>query len=190
MDRMELDLADSGVRLAIRERSPSVWLALYQDLNEGLLRKARWLLDVPADAEDAVAETWRRALEGADRYDATLHPRNWFVGILVHVCADTLRSPYRQRRRTPESEALAPEDPDPDRVLAACVLRRAVSRLPLRQRVVVRLHFLAGIPVSEIASLLGVRPTMVHNRLRRAIHALGRHLRRAFPERNHGDSSW
>src|SRR6267378_4129904 len=97
MDGMGEDLADVGTRLAIQQSLPSAWELLHSECDALLRRRAGWLLDAACDAEDAVAETWRRAFSTASRYDPTWSPRTWLARILAHVCADMTR--YADRRR-------------------------------------------------------------------------------------------
>ena len=109
MDSRGEDLADVGIRLAIKQGFPGAWELLHSECDAWLRRKAGWLLDAASDAEDAVAETWRRAFSRASHYDPTWSPRTWLARILAHVCADMTRYAERRRRTPVEGEPPASE---------------------------------------------------------------------------------
>jgi RNA polymerase sigma-70 factor (ECF subfamily) len=119
----------------------------------------------PADADDVVQETLVRAW----RRRATFRPeqgtaRAWLVGILL----DRARR-HRTRTRPAELIDRPPDhDPAPDAPQALMIghldLERAIAALPQRQREVIWLHYLADLPVAEIAMVLGISTGSVKTR--------------------------
>ena len=93
-----------------------------------------------------------------------------------------LRNGHRNRRRRAEILAtirpVAPEDLT-DAVLD---LRRAVDALPERMRLVVCLHYLAGLSVEEVAGALDVAGGTVKSTL----HDGRQRLRSLLEEQRHG----
>ena len=67
-----------------------------------------------------------------------------------------------------------PADPDPSERLEA--LRRAIERLPAKQRQVVLMHYLEETSVSQVAALLSVTAKTVEGRLYQARRTLHRML--------------
>ena len=59
------------------------------------------MLGHPQDADDAVQDTYLRAVRGLDRFEGRAALGTWLVRIATNVCLDTLKS--RQRRRRPTS---------------------------------------------------------------------------------------
>jgi len=99
----------------------------------------------------------------------------------VRVCAtrQTLDFLRARRRRQPTSIEVDSDDdgrsalaltPDPasgpeDRAAVAealALLRQAVAALPAREQILVRLHFVDGLPVPEVARLLGITENATH----------------------------
>jgi RNA polymerase sigma-70 factor (ECF subfamily) len=70
--------------------------------------------------------------------------------------------------------ANAPSDPEPSEHLEA--LRRAIERLPAKQRQVVLMHYLEETSVNEIAALLSVTAKTIEGRLYQARQTLYRLL--------------
>jgi RNA polymerase sigma-70 factor (ECF subfamily) len=111
-----------------------------------------------SDADDLVQETLLRAWRRLSTYDpARGSARAWLAGILF-------RSAPRRRPRDVSAGLLGvpgsvpPPDHDDE-------LERAVTSLPLRQRQVVTLHYLADLPVDEIAAALGISAGSVKSHL-------------------------
>jgi RNA polymerase sigma factor (sigma-70 family) len=131
---------------------------------------ARLILRDNELARDAVQEglfrAWRdlRSLRDPDRFDA------WLYKLTVNACFDLAR---RRRRRPIEVEIVdlsGPALPDPadaaaDRVLVDGVLRR----LDDQGRSIIVLHYFLGLPLSEVATCLGVPVGTVKSRLNRAL---------------------
>ena len=138
---------------------------------------ARLVLRDPERARDTVQETLVRAwrdlpgLRDPDRFDAWLHR------LLVRACYDELR---RARRRPIEVELTPLVHPSVADGASAMVQRdeieRAFRRLDVDQRVVVALHYYLDLPLSEVASALGVPVGTAKSRLNRGLAALRRSL--------------
>jgi RNA polymerase sigma-70 factor (sigma-E family) len=140
------------------------------------LYRAAWLLcGDPHRAEDLTQETlakvfahWGPRLQNPTAYAQTALVRTWIS---------------HQRRRTHHEEPLAalPESParDEDAELRM-VLRAALLRLEPLDRAVVVLRYLDDASVDDVAAVLGLSPTAVRSRAKRALGkvraTLGKHL--------------
>ncbi|MFP3712846.1 sigma-70 family RNA polymerase sigma factor, partial [Puerhibacterium sp. TATVAM-FAB25] len=123
------------------------------------------LLGSPADAEDAVQETWLR-LERVD--PATIDNLDaWLTTVVSRVCLDQLRSPRRTREQSWQVETWRDEpvadDGDPvaeaergDRVNAALLL--VLDTLSPAERIAFVLHDVFGRPFEEVADALDRSP--------------------------------
>jgi RNA polymerase sigma-70 factor (ECF subfamily) len=120
----------------------------------------------PTHADDVVQETLLRAWQRRDTYRAERGSvRAWLIAVLRD----------RSRRHRVRTRRPVPIDP-PASVSAIdsqhVDLERAIASLPRRQREVVTLHYLADLPVSDIAVLLGVSAGSVKSYLHEARTAL------------------
>ena len=130
----------------------------------------RWCLQRSGDchlAEDVAQDTVVTAL----RMWEDLRDRDRLRGWLFKIAQRRLLDLTRQRRALPlEQEPLAPIPTEPvesdDARLR--VARRALRKLPLDLRRPVRLHYLHGKPLREIALQLGTTRDAVKARLYRA----------------------
>jgi RNA polymerase sigma-70 factor (ECF subfamily) len=130
-------------------------------------------------AEDIAQEAFARALirwPRIARYDL---PEAWVRRVALRLTVDSSR---RMRRalhlsarlaaRQADSERSQPRDP-----LAATALSVALMHLPLPQRQVLVLYYLADLPVDDIARDCGVSVGTVRNRLAAARDRLERELK-------------
>ncbi len=128
-----------------------------------MFRAARAVLDSDADAEDAVGQAVLQAWQSLDRLRDRSAVRPWLVKIAVN-CA------YAQRRRQGRVVYLddLPQEPAAPQPQGHDGLWEAVCALPPERRAVVALFYYEGLPVDEIARVLGVPPGTVKSRLSRA----------------------
>jgi RNA polymerase sigma-70 factor (ECF subfamily) len=143
---------------------------LARDAVVRLDRAARLILRDPELARDAVQEglirAWRDLpkLRDPDRFDAWLHR------LTVNSCIDQTR---RRRRRPIEVELVnihAPVTADASTGLADREQVEVVLRhLDEGGRAIVVLHYYLGMPLSEVATTLGVPIGTVKSRLHRAL---------------------
>jgi RNA polymerase sigma-70 factor (ECF subfamily) len=166
----------SLVERFLAERGETPFHELYGRHTPALYRIAwRSLAGVPGAAEDAVQETWIRAVRGlgAFRWESSL--RTWLVGILLRCCRE-------QWRRRPQREPAGPhavardavDAPRPDDRIA---LERAVAALAPVPRQVLVLHDVEGYTHEEIGALLGMPPGTAKSHLHRARRRLIARLR-------------
>ncbi|MEM9692161.1 MAG: sigma-70 family RNA polymerase sigma factor [Myxococcota bacterium] len=153
-----------------------------------------------ADADDAVQETYVRAIRGLDQFEARSSPKTWLHRIATRVCLDALD--HRKRRRLPidsgpvgsvESRltteprthwlepvpdaTVLPREAEPTEIASLRQSVRlafvsALQRLPPRQRAVLLLKDVLGFSSKEIAETLEVSPAAVNSALQRARETL------------------
>jgi len=131
------------------------------------------ILRDPHRAEDAVQQAlllaWRDlpGLRDANRFDA------WLMRLLVNQCYQLAG---RHRRLNARVRELVPEDPSPTNTYVAVedreALEHAFAVLSPEQRAVFVLHHHVGLPLTTIASTLGVPIGTVKSRLHYATRLL------------------
>jgi RNA polymerase sigma-70 factor, ECF subfamily len=134
---------------------------------------ARLIVRDPELARDAVQDGFIRAwrdlpgLRDPDRFDA------WLRRLIVHSCLDLLR---RRRRRAQEVELKSIHSPiasDPSGALADREeVDLALRRLDPSHRAVVAMHYLLGMPLTDVAASLGIPIGTAKSRLHYALGAL------------------
>lgn len=148
---------------------------VFRSLYPGALRVALRILREPADAEDAVAEAFARALMRWRRVAALPYRDAWILSVTANVSIDIAR----HRRRNPSMEQLRSEEPD---VVDRLMLVEALRALPRRQREVVVLRYLAGLSVIDVGAYLSIAPSSVKEHASRAMTALRERLGPALQE--------
>ena len=131
----------------------------------------------PGDAHEAVQEAysraWRRWSEVSESGDAV----GWVRRVAVRASARGWRQGLtRIGLRSGGRPAAGAVEPRTDALLDA------LARLPVRDRRVVVLHHMAGLPVAEVADLERIPEKTVHERLRRSRHVVSAGLAEVLDE--------
>jgi RNA polymerase sigma-70 factor, ECF subfamily len=176
-----LRAAQAGDRAALDQL-----LALHE---RPILVLCHGILGHSEDAEDAVQETFLRALRALSGFRGGSSLRTWLFRIAVNVCLNW----KRDRRHDPAPlgslawEEDAPAMPvvnDSPEAIALRQLRvsEALAQLPPRLRVVFLLKVLEGWSVAEIAVAMRWNPIRVQNELAKARRVLAEWRRRDAEE--------
>jgi RNA polymerase sigma-70 factor (ECF subfamily) len=186
-DLEDLDSARLIVRLQAGE--PDVFALLYMRYFDRVYGYMRLLLRDRYEAEDASQQIFLKIFEALPQYERRGAPfRAWLFAAARNLATDHLRKqgkldlPGREEIERHQESVGAEEEPtqvpswisDPELVMF-------IERLPLAQRQVLALRYLAGFNDSEIASILGRSQgsvAMLHFRalrfLRARLRAVGR----------------
>jgi len=173
------------------------FVALHDRLQPRIRARLGRMVRDEALVEDLVQQTFLRAHQARDRYEAgpgagDRAVEGWFLAIARNAALDSMRHQYRRDRRHATLEArgelegmgVSAERPNSETLqiehereeAQARLVRAAIDRLPPTQREVVKLHKLSGMPMAEISERLGVRPGALRVRAHRAYKALARLL--------------
>ena len=168
-------LDHSDAAQAASEVSATAIAALVDEYAGTLYRVAYSVLRNPADAEDAVQETYLRVLRHRDGLAEIRDPRVWLVRIVWNVVLDR----KRRAKTRPETDDIA----DLARLLPASGLSaedrvssaqhhervlRAVEKLPAKEQQVLILSAFEDLSSVEIAHVLGTTESTIRSRLFRA----------------------
>ncbi len=141
------------------------------------------------EAEDLAAEAFLRAYRGLREFDgiriASLKVRPWLVTILLNTWRNWLRDSRRRPHEVPLERATdAPRHtPDTDELAELDEQRRElvamIRILPDHQRISVVLRHVAGLPIAEVAAVLGCPEGTAKSHISRGL----RRLRKLYEER-------
>ncbi len=119
-------------------------------------------------AEDAVQETFLKAYRAMDSFRGESSEKTWLTSIALNVCKSMRRNAWFSRVNrsvTPEDLSVAVwDDYDQD----AADLAAAIQKLPDKLKEVVLLYYYQEISMPEIAQIVGVTPSMVSKRIKKA----------------------
>lgn len=128
------------------------------------------------DAEDIVAETFRRAWTAISRFKGRSSLLTWLCRIAVNICIDHARSNKARVELATDIELDADElrpwrtsgvDVESEAV-NRCRVRAALAQLPMSHRMLVILCDVHGLTCSEAAKVVGCSVMSVRTRLFRA----------------------
>jgi len=121
------------------------------------------------EAEDLVQEAFVRATVAGRRFAHVDNPEAWLRTTALNLHRNRWRKLTNFKRLRPELVSEARPSPAEESHVAVV---EAMRRLPDAQRQVVGLHYLADLPVADIAETLGVPEGTVKSRLTRGRQAL------------------
>ena len=165
MDRVLVEQAQQGDREA--------FTVLVHQVSDTLYAVAQRILRDPELAEDALQNAlvlaWRRLpkLRDPERFEA------WIHRILINACYDESRRARPWVASVRVVPADGPSTPDGTGVIDdRDELERAFRRLSVEQRAVFVLHHYLGLPLVEVAELLGIPAGTARSRLHYAVAEL------------------
>ncbi len=135
-------------------------------------RLAGLLLGNAADAEDATQEAMLRAWRSAASLRDFSRVDAWLDGILVNVCRDRMRRRKLVRFIVLADGATGPALDPFQAVVDRDEVARAMRGLDADQRIVVVLHYWAGVTLEGVADRLGWPLGTVKSRLHRALQQM------------------
>lgn len=152
--------------------------SVFDALAPRLLPVAIHLTGRPADAEDALQQTFLLAMDRAASFDKNRRLEPWLAGLLQNVVRNQSRAAHRRRSEPlPDcaSDELGPLAAAEREELVA-QMRMHVDALPADQRQVLRLQLQCGLSPAQIAEALELPPGTVRMRLHRGLKTLRKSL--------------
>lgn len=154
--------------------------ALHDDVHR-LKRIAFAVVRDEARADDVLQEAWILTL---DRRPPARSDRSaWLGGVVRNLALNALRAERRRSRRersAARGERVEPDTEAVDRRAALDHLVECVEQLEEPLRTPVRLHYLEGLEVRQVAAELGRPVPTVRDQLRRALEVLRRRMGASF----------
>ena len=175
-----MESGDAELVERLRAGDEAAFASLVDRYDGALRRLALTFVKTPAAADDVVQETWEGVIKGIDRFESRSSLKTWIFRILVNRARtrgvkDSRMLPFSSLGPDDVGPAVPPSSFDsagmwrsrpaelaaePETKLLAGELRsrllEAVDTLPARQRAVITLRDIVGLPAEEVASLLEV----------------------------------
>lgn len=147
----------------------TVWDPVLTDIYErrflDLVRLAYLMTGVRAVAEEITQDAF---ISVHARWAAVTNPEPYLRQAVLNACRSWFRRRALEDRHRP--------DRPQDAALGADELWDALNRLPYRRRAAIVLRFYEDLPDTEIAEVLGCRPTTVRTTIHRALADLRREI--------------
>lgn len=169
------EIEDHALVSRLRAGDEAAFGDLVDRYHAPLRRLALSFVKTPSAADDVVQETWEGVIKGIDRFEERSSLKTWIFRILVNRARtrgvkDSRMLPFSSLGDEDVAPAVEPSNFGPDgawrsppdgldRLLASEFreqLTEAVDALPARQRAVITLRDIVGLPAGEVASLLEI----------------------------------
>ena len=200
---------EQGLLERLRAGDEAAFTTLVERHDRALLRLARVFVPNRSVAEEVVQETWIGVLNGLGTFEGRSALKTWIFRILVNraktrgvrearsVRFSSLGDPEGDGEPAVDPARFGPhgmwadpprrwEDDTPEAVLlreeARQRLEQAIEELPPRQRMVLVLRDIEGVPAEEVCNILEIAETNQRVMLHRARSALHRALERYLEE--------
>lgn len=135
-------------------------------------RAARRVVGDGAEADDIAAEAFARALVRWSTVRDLPHRDAWVSRVATNLALDSVRTRSRRERILIVQRAAEAVGDGTDASAERMALALALGQLPRRQREVIALRYLVGLPEAEVAAALGVSSNTVKTHLARALSNL------------------
>jgi RNA polymerase sigma-70 factor, ECF subfamily len=146
--------------------------ALYRRYGPMVVRRCRYLLRSPEEADDVAQEVFVRLLRQRERL-TDAHPSSLLYRMATNLSLNRIRDRKRQADPVPETaEAFLSRVAALDRLDAPLVLERLFGRQPESTRTMAVLHHVDGLSLEEVARECRMSVSGVRRRLRLLREAL------------------
>jgi RNA polymerase sigma-70 factor (ECF subfamily) len=167
----------AGWAQAARGGDPIAVAALVRATQRDVQQLCAYLVDRDS-ADDLAQETYLRALQALDSYEARAPFRVWLLGIARRTCADALRRRRRRGRLLSRLQS-APLEVVPD-LAGAVAAADLLGRLEPDRRAAFVLTQMLGLSYAETAEVCDVPIGTIRSRVARARDDLQQASRRRF----------
>ena len=204
----EEDLVDR-----LRLGDAAAFTGIVRGWSPAMIHVARQFVASHASAEEAVQETWLAVIKGIDGFQGRSSLRTWVFHVLANIARRQGSKESRTVPTSPVDDWGSGPTVDPNRFRPAgdpwaggwraeaaprswgpeavalnsetrALLTAALAQLPQRQRVVVELRDVHGLPTDEVCSILVLSPANQRVLLHRARAKLREHLENYYTGQN------
>lgn len=126
------------------------------------------------DVQDAMQDTFCRYLEKAPDFHDEEHEKAWLIRVATNICRDMIRFRIRHPKVSIEELENSLAAPEHKRTL------QELLELPVKQKMVIYLHYVEGYQIREIADILGITEGAVKMRLKRGREQMQRQWQEVY----------
>ena len=134
-----------------------------------VFRTARSILGNDADAEDAAQDAFLRAFRHIASFDSERNLSAWLYKLTVNACRDVIRRKHRHQPAETDTQDFVSPEPGPFETAVLQeqreLTRRAIARLPYKERAAITLRDLEGLTTAEVAAALGTTEATVRSQV-------------------------
>lgn len=180
-----MEASEAAAIERVRAGDTDAFRVLVEMHSRTLFRVAFRVVGNEHDAEDVVQEAFLRAYRQIRTFDGRSAFGTWLGRIAVNCGLDLLRSRGRRREAVDPTvlegtREMAAKDPTPDRVAASSQMRErlaaALAELSPAERTAFLMRHCEGVPIEEIARVLGRPNGATRHSVFRAVQKLRRAL--------------
>lgn len=139
------------------------FVQLMQEIELPLYRTARSIVNKEEDCADALQETMLKAFRSIHTLREPAFFKTWIFRILINECNKMIKN---NSRALPYGEL--PQVPSISKDYEKIEIWDAVQHLEENLRIVIHLHYLQDMPISQISDILEISTVAVKTRLHRA----------------------
>lgn len=142
---------------------------LMNEYGDTLLRMCYLYLKDYQLAEDAVQETFIKAMKSYDSFEHRSSEKTWLIRIAINCCKNIMRNRWYQIRQNNLEDHRERTSNDPiDDFLERDSISTAIMKLNASDRQIIVLYYYQGLSVREIAAVIGKTENTTIQRLNRA----------------------
>ena len=131
----------------MKEMERAAFEKCYERRADMVYRLCYCYLKNPADAEDAVQETFLKLLRTYRTFSSPEHEKAWLIVVAKNICMDMLRRKSRQGESVDSRASLPAREENTG-------LHDAILALPERMKAAVYLYYFEGYSTPELAAML------------------------------------
>ena len=143
-------------------------MSIEEDVRKAVLKYSDMLYKIcivilcnEQDVQDAIQDTFCRYMEKKPNFRDEQHEKAWLIRVATNISRDMIRFRIRHPKVSIdelENSLVAPEQKE---------TLKELLELPVKQKMVIYLHYVEGYQIKEIADILGITEGAVKMRLQR-----------------------
>lgn len=156
-------------------------MGIERDIREAVIKHSDMLYKIcivilcnEQDVQDAIQDTFCRYLEKAPDFRDEEHEKAWLIRVATNICRDMIRFRIRHPKVAIEELENSLAAPEHKRTL------QELLELPVKQKMVIYLHYVEGYQIREIADILGITEGAVKMRLQRGREQMQRQWQEVY----------
>lgn len=169
-----------------------------KDYGTDLYSFCRHLTRSSTEADDLYQDTFLKAVELGGKIEYDSNPKSYLLSIALRIWKNRRRK-YAWRKRITEEKVLTEKvkslaeetleaSPEEQFIHSETnqMIRKAIEKLPERQKIIILLYYMEELPVAEIAAVVKIPVGTVKSRLYQARKSLEKELEDVLNEKRYG----